>query len=99
MTTAAPLDIEPGMDPDAYYTDIAMRALAHLVPAVLADAPESIRQRFDNALLNVAVNRLVEAEGRIAAATILWRLADVLQDGRLATPHRPADLTGCDDMA
>ena len=98
MTIAA-FDVEPRMDPDAYYTNLAMRALSRLVPDALADAPDSIRERFDNALLNVAVNRVVEAEGRTATATILWRLADVLQDGRVATPHRPVDLTGCDDMA
>ena len=98
MTIAA-YDVEPGMDPDAYYTNLAMRALSRLVPDALADAPDSIRERFDNALLNVAVNRVVEAEGHIVAATILWRLADVLQEGRTATAHRPVDLTGCDDMA
>lgn len=86
-------------DVDAYYTHIAMRALARFVPASFDAAPAAVRARFDNALLNVAVSRLVEAEGKTTAATILWRLADVLQDDRPATLDRPADLTAWDDTA
>lgn len=84
--------METTIDPDAHYTQVAMRALSRFVPSSLDDAPDAVRARFNNALLNVAVNRLIEVEGRTAAATILWRIVDALQDGYLAnpgTPHRP----------
>ena len=82
------------MDPDAYHTLQAMRALERLVPSSLDRAAPPVRAKLNNALLNVAVNRLVEAEGRTAAAVILGRLADVLHNGQWATPAFPADLTG-----
>ena len=82
------------MDPDAYYTLQAMRALERLVPSLLDRATPPVRAKFNNALLNVAVNRLVEAEGRKAASVILQRLADVLRNGHRATPEFPTDLTG-----
>ena len=83
-------------DPDAYYTQIATRRLAQLVPSLLDDAPDAIRERFDNALLNVAVNRLVEAEGTSKAAAILWRLADLLGDAHSAALPSPVELTRLD---
>lgn len=95
MHRAAPADI--GTHLDAHYTDVAMRAIARRAPALLAEESPAVRARLDNALLNVAVNRLVRAEGRASAATILWRLADALQDGGPATPQRPIDLTAQDD--
>lgn len=84
---------------DAYYTYLAMAALSRFVPDSLEDAPEPVRVKFDNALLNIAVNRLVNAEGPVTAATILWRLADFIREGRVATPQHPADLSILHDAA
>ena len=84
------------LDRDAYYTQVATRTLAQLVPSLLDDAPDSVRERFDNALLNVAVNRLVEAEGPGKAAAILWRLADLLGDPDAVAPRSPIELTRMD---
>jgi len=36
---------------------------------------------FNNALLNIAVNRFVAIEGSQGSATILWRIADALSNG------------------
>ena len=36
---------------------------------------------FNNALLNIAVNRFVAIEGCQGSATILWRIADALSNG------------------
>ena len=83
-------------DPDAHYTQVATRTLAQLVPSLLDDAPQAVRERLDNALLNVAVNRVVEAEGPGKAAAILWRLADLLGDAHLATSQVPIELTRLD---
>ena len=90
--------METTIDPDAPYTRVAMHALARFVPSSLDDAPEAVRARFNNALLNVAVHRLIEVEGQTAAATILWRIGDVLQDGYLPTPDHPIELTRQDDV-
>ena len=83
-------------DPDAHHTQIATRTLAQRVLFLLDDAPHAVRERFDNALLNVAVNRLVEAEGSSRAAAILWRLADLLGDAHGGAPPSPVELTRMD---
>ncbi|MEM7364766.1 MAG: hypothetical protein AAF525_12135 [Pseudomonadota bacterium] len=83
------------VDPDAVHTEIAMQVLDRMIPDILDQNGPAVRARFDNALLNLAVNRLVAAEGTSTAATILWRLADVIQSGVDATPDKPADLTSC----
>ena len=49
---------------------------------------------FNNALLNVAVNRFVATEGCQGSATILWRLADALNNG--AYGNAPLELTQLD---
>ena len=49
---------------------------------------------FNNALLNIAVNRFVATEGCQGSATILWRLADVLSNG--AYGNGPLELTHFD---
>ena len=49
---------------------------------------------FNNALLNVAVNRFVATEGCHGSATILWRLADALNNG--AYGSAPLELTQLD---
>lgn len=83
-------------DPDAHHTQVATRTLAQRVVFLLDDAPDAIRERFDNALLNVAVNRLVEAEGSCRAAAILWRLADLLGDAHAGSVPSPVELTRMD---
>ena len=49
---------------------------------------------FNNALLNIAVNRFVATEGCQGSATILWRLADALNNG--AYGNGPLELTHFD---
>ena len=83
------------IDPDVVHTEIAMLVLDRMNPDILEETGPAVRARFDNALLNLAVSRLVAAEGAMAAATILWRLADVVQSGTHATSDNPADLTTC----
>ena len=83
-------------DPEARHTQIATRTLAQRVLLLLDDAPDAIRERFDNALLNVAVNRLVEAEGPSRAAAILWRLADLLGDAHARSAATPVEITRMD---
>ena len=49
---------------------------------------------FNNALLNIAVNRFVAIEGSQGSATILWRLADALSNG--AYGKEPIEITQLD---
>jgi hypothetical protein len=49
---------------------------------------------FNNALLNIAVNRFVATEGCQGSATILWRLADALSNG--AYGSEPLEITRLD---
>tara|TARA_Y200000002_G_scaffold67936_1_gene52788 strand:- start:1108 stop:1359 length:252 start_codon:yes stop_codon:yes gene_type:complete len=46
---------------------------------------------FNNALLNIAVNRFVAIEGCQGSATILWRLADALSNGAYGSD--PVEIT------
>jgi hypothetical protein len=49
---------------------------------------------FNNALLNIAVNRYVAIEGTQGSATILWRIADALASG--AHGNEPLQLNQLD---
>ena len=92
--------MEPGIvekDQEAYHTELAMEVLSQLIPEALDQASTDVRSRFDNALLNMAVNRIVNVEGPVFTATILWRLADALQSGQIPSAEQPIDLTRLDD--
>ncbi|MEM7020745.1 MAG: hypothetical protein AAF512_25815 [Pseudomonadota bacterium] len=71
----------------------AMQVVKRWIPTELDDAPENVKAQFDNALLNVAVSRMVAAEGHEVAATVLWRLADALSEGAKPTSENPLDLS------
>ena len=81
---------------EAKRTHAAMLYLSTLIPTALENAPPELVERFDNALLNVAINRLVDAEGPERAATLLYRIVDVLQTGRVPTWERAVDLCRLD---
>lgn len=78
---------------DLINTELAMEALQNLIPQTLNTAGPAIQARSNNTLLNIAVNRMVEDEGEAGAATILWRLADVIANGAVPTAGNPFDLT------
>jgi hypothetical protein len=52
-----------------------------------------IVDRFDNALLNIAVHRLVEEEGNTKTATILFRLAEAVAADDQRLSDNPVELT------
>lgn len=84
------------IDPDAEYTELAMYTLQLLIPNALDDSGPMVRARFDNAMLNIAVNRIVEVEGSSAAATILWRIADAIGAGQRPASGSPIELSQFD---
>jgi len=74
-------------------TEAAMEALESLLPEALERDPHGTRATFNNALLNVAVNRIVAMEGPTATAALLWRLTDALASDRQPQPGAPLDLS------
>jgi|TARA_B110000196_G_C20991439_1_gene588405 hypothetical protein len=78
-------------DVDVYYTEKAMCALSEVLKESFDSLPDDLRDYFDNALLNIAVNRILEAEGPVTTATLLWRISDVLQSGIKPTASNPLE--------
>jgi hypothetical protein len=63
----------------------------------LRDIPASQREYIANALLNVAVTRMLKEEGPVLTASILARLGDVVATGNDAPrPERAIDLSRFD---
>ena len=83
-------------DSEARQTEVAMTILQDMVPAALDAAGPQVRARFDNALLNVAVHRILDVEGEQVTATILMRLADARMSGQVPKPGCAIDLTSLD---
>ena len=78
-------------DIDVYFTEKAMCALSEVLKESFDSLPDDLRNHFDNALLNIAVNRIVGAEGPVTTATLLWRISDALQSGIKPTPGNPLE--------
>jgi hypothetical protein len=72
-----------------------MDVLEEQIPVVFDQTPH-LRASFDNALLNLAVNRIIAMEGEQVTSSILWRLADVIASGIKPTSDEPVELTGYD---
>lgn len=81
---------------DAWAVELAMETLERKIEPVVSAAPLLAQTRFNNALLNLAVNRIASVEGRKMTATILWRLADAIASGTRPSPSAPVDLTSLD---
>ncbi|MEM7217442.1 MAG: hypothetical protein AAF515_03690 [Pseudomonadota bacterium] len=84
------------MDSDLRRTATVMAILRQQIADLLPDPSADLEVRFNNALLNVAVNRLVDAEGRAETATMLWRLADALAQPGGLEPDSVVELTALD---
>ena len=76
--------------------DSAMHVLEEKIPIVFDQTPFHLRASFDNALLNLAVNRIIAMEGEQVTSGILLRLADVITSGVKPTIEEPVELTGYD---
>jgi len=76
--------------------DSAMHVLEEKMLTVFEQTPLDLRASFDNALLNLAVNRIIAMEGEQVTSGILWRLADVIASGVKPTIEEPVELTGYD---
>ena len=85
-------DLRPD-DYDVWAVEVAMETLERRIKPIVSDAPLSAQTRFNNALLDLAVNRIVALEGSKFTAGILWRLADAIADGKKPEPGKAVDLT------
>jgi hypothetical protein len=85
--------LDQHQDIDVYYTEKTMQLLSSMLETSYDNLPKDFRMRFDNALMNIAVNRILEVEGSSVTATFLWRIADALQSGLKPTPDNPIENT------
>ena len=89
------------MDHNGYQGQIAelqavMAMLEDRLEEDLEDVPPRRRPFVANALLNLAVNRLLADEGPAWTATLLIRLADLIGSGRLPAGDQALPLNGTD---
>jgi len=66
------------------------------IQGMLSAVPPAQREYIANALLNLAVTRMLHEAGNTQTASILLRLGDVVASGHVPAPHRAVDLTGFD---
>ena len=80
------------IDQDSENTRLAMQAINESLSELIKNEPNEIQERFTNALLNIAIHRLIEDEGASKAATILWRLVDVIENEPTTNLDGPVEL-------
>lgn len=71
-----------------------LQSVMQRIQYTLRDVPPAQREYIANALLNLAVARMVREAGSVQAASILLRLGDVVASGNQPPPQRAIDLTG-----
>ena len=79
-------------DQESKNTQLAMQTIDNSLSELIAGEPREIQERFTNALLNIAVHRLIHDEGSNTAASILWRLVDIIQNDPHAMLDHPIEL-------
>lgn len=83
-------------DPELRKTIEAMNLLENWITDLLIRLDAEVSDRFNNALLNIAVQRLIEEEGQDRVATILFRLAEAVASGEEHHSSDPLELTKLD---
>jgi hypothetical protein len=83
-------------DLDLQKTVKAMELLDTWIARLQEQFAPDIVDRFDNALLNIAVHRLGEEEGAKKTATMLYRLAEIIAEGKERSFENPVELTKLD---
>ncbi len=73
-----------------------MRLIDAVLEEVSAAAPPGHQALIPNALLNLAIDRILAEETPGAAATILYRLAELLADGKRPQGSNAFPLNGHD---
>jgi hypothetical protein len=73
-----------------------MRSIGCRLDDVVAEIPEADRVLVPNALLNLAIERILVSEGAAVSAGILQRLVTLIQAGERPEDHGAFRLTGHD---
>ena len=83
---------------DGFYLEIGqLQSVMERIQQSLRDIPLTQREYIANALLNVAVTRMLREEGALHTASLLVRLGDVVAAGNDAPhPERAIDLSQFD---
>ena len=79
-------------DQESRNTQLAMQTINDSLSDLIASEPTEIQERFTNALPNIAVHRLIHDERSNTAASILWRLVDIIQNDPNAMLDQPIEL-------
>lgn len=70
-----------------------LQSIMSHIQSALHEIPSRQRSYIANALLNLAVARMIKEEGKACTSTLLMRLSDVVGDGTRAEPSAPVDLS------
>lgn len=82
------------VDDDTAVEVAQLQSVMQRIQCTLRDVPPAQREYIANALLNLAVSRMLKEEGESQTASILLRLGDVVASGSQPPPERAVDLTG-----
>lgn len=81
------------IDDDCAIEVAQLQSVMHRIQCMLHDVPQAQREYIANALLNLAVSRMLKEEGHSQTASILMRLGDAVGSGEAPPAERPVDLT------
>ena len=83
------------IDDDCAVEVAQLQSVMQRIQCMLHDIPASQREYIANALLNLAISRMLREAGHSRTASILQRLGDVVgSGGEQPPPERAVDLTG-----
>ena len=93
-TLSAPSCLTRVMIDDDCALEVAqLQSVMNRIQCMLHDVPQAQREYIANALLNLAVSRMLKEEGHSETASILMRLGDAVGSGDVPPPERPVDLS------
>lgn len=81
------------IDDDCGIEVAQFQAVMHRIQCMLHDVPAAQREYIANALLDLAIARMLKESGRSQSADILLRLGDGVARGDPPPPQRAVDLT------
>ncbi|HEY6644871.1 hypothetical protein [Povalibacter sp.] len=81
------------IDDDCAIEVAQLQSVMQRIQCLLHDVPQAQREYIANALLNLAVSRMLRGEGHAQTASILMRLGDAVGSGDAPPAERPVDLT------
>ncbi|HEY5808711.1 MAG TPA: hypothetical protein VIT67_12115 [Povalibacter sp.] len=81
------------IDDDCGIEVAQLQTVMHRIQCMLHGVPAAEREYIANALLNLAIARMLKESGQSQTASILLRLGDVVANSDPPPPQRAVDLT------